>query len=357
MSEQIENEEQVAVNSEEGTDQFIKIPARAPRSGWWEFFLHFGTFGIYTACFFVGRIREIKRISSLEFRPGLWFLVPFVLIAQPFAFGKLGRALNDLEEKSGLQSKKSHYALYCVGYFLISIYFLINDKLPLWLFSVSLFVAPLCITLVFNRVNNLKRARSDLVFFGKSSGYKFYEWVIVVVTVPVMFALSFFALYESFADSAGNRIEARSIYRSDDSDIKLEFYGEGWVQVNTDENSDKPLVAEFSPPVIGGYVMLYRYAPDLTLQELVDGRKELLYEASENFHCQETRKLKPTSVKVRVEITCRGNFLLDQEFAQSVFIEEEDYIYEFVSSLAANGEQYTEWESNYKLMAQGFNTL
>ena len=100
-----------------------KIAIRAPRSLWLEFILHFSTLGVYTAFWFVARVREFNHLSKTDFTPWLWFLVPFFWFAQFFALPKFNKALNNLAEEHNLPKWNAWYGGWTLSVILITLKF------------------------------------------------------------------------------------------------------------------------------------------------------------------------------------------------------------------------------------------
>ncbi|WCE31872.1 hypothetical protein [Vibrio sp. SCSIO 43137] len=337
------------------------IEMRAPRGAVWDWFLMFSSLGLYSSFWLYRRAKELRQVTSFQFKPILWFFVPLIAISQPFAYGKMNSALKEIEE-GGKETGRNRklYVIGAVAFFLTSIYFSASTGWVVagWVDALGYLLITSGFTLMAHRVNKAKAALSNVTFKGERSGYTIWEWLLVIVMFPVLagsFAFDAFSLL--MLDKLEHFPEGH-YYRSQNHDFRFWFRGGDWYSMPVGTYSDGGALAEFGNDVPESYFIVFgnEALNDDELNDHIDSRKSWIQETISDADCEEKRSFEPYSMNVKVELSCKGEIFLDPASAFVTYIKTEKQDYELLGVLTGPSKSYQRWIRAYKEMAGEFSS-
>ena len=335
------------------------ITLRAPRSVWWEFFLHFITFGVYTNFWLVARVKEIKQLSGQPLKPWLWIVVPNLVFLQPFAFPKLNKILRQVESEAGIRYPDSHSNLWLVAVFIVSAFFWFTAKYatPAWGTLVALIVWSGLFSVFHQRFNILKQRLDHVSFKGKSSGYAVWEWLILILYTPI---IAFMLLYSSIFPFTLNEIKAlpdQFTYTAPHDGYQLTVHGDGWREVEVGSFSDGSAEFELAGNTDNAFFLVFNNSTPVTVNEVIDARVAAITLEYPGIECQEKRSLAKEKLIVIAHVTCEGEYILDPVLQTITVFKNGNEVYELLGTLIAPELSFPKLSSEFQQMAKEFKPL
>lgn len=339
------------------------IEIRAIRSPWWEFFLHFSTFGIYTCFWMVARIKEMKLLSRHPFKPWLWLFVPNFILVQLFACPTLNKHLKELENKLDINYSVATFRLWAVSLISVTTLFWVSSKfaLPGWVDFLALIIWSGLFCMLSKRFNAIKHKCAskydNIQFKGKSSGYSWKEWLVIIPMFPIVLCLAIYSSVSPYLIQEIKPLTDNSIFASTENHFQLPIHGSGWRQVEIGSFSDGEAKLELAGEIEGSYFIVFKYTNQDTLNNKVRERIQIVQEDEPGMQCREERRLAPTEMSVITYVTCEGKSLGDPLLYTMTIFEHGDDLYELIGHLTAPKYSYRERADNFKKMAKEFKPL
>ncbi|MGF1724983.1 hypothetical protein [Photobacterium nomapromontoriensis] len=334
------------------------ITLRAPRSPWWEFFLHFSTFGIYTGFWFVARIKEVKLLSKQPLKPWLWIFVPNAVIFQPFVLPALNKILVQIEKDNNVQYPRYYFRLWATAVFTLSICLWINSKyaLPPWLTLVGLLLWS-CVFCIFSqRINSIKNNLVNVNFKGKTSGYAIWEWLIVIPLLPIALIMLLYLSITPYMVEEISPLPDQTTY-SKQGEYQLAIHGDGWRNVEIGTFTDGSAENEFAGAVDGSYFIVFKFNDAVTLNDIVDSRIDHIQSSFSRSQCREERSLAQSQLNVIAYVICEGQHVGDPQLNTVTVFKNGDNLYELYGNLNAPKYSYPGRAAEFKQMAKEFQPL
>lgn len=332
---------------------------RAPRSPWWEFFLHFSTFGIYTCFWLVARVKEVKQLSNQPLKPWLWFFVPNFIFIQPFALHKLKEIILQIEKDNNIHYPENCSTLWMLSVTVLSASFWVyaNYDLPSWLtlFGWVLWSSLFCI--LSQRLNGIKKKLANVDFKGKSSGYAFWEWLIVIPFFPLALALLLFISISPYMAEEISSFPDQTVYTDPNNQFQLTVHGEGWYEVETGSFSDGSSEFELAGAVDGSSFVVFKAGSRMTLNGVVDHRINYIKTEWPDSQCREERTLIQSKLSVIAYIICEGKNTYGPHLNTVTVFENGDDLYELFGSLNTRKQSYPASATEFKQIAKEFQPL
>lgn len=340
-------------------DSTPQIILRSPRSPWWEFFLHFSTFGFYTNFWLYTRVKEIQKITNQPFTPWLWFFVPSLVIAQPFAFSKLNKILQQIEKENSLNYPANKYRLWVTSVIILSAISWASTKyaMPAWMTLLTLLLWSGTFCFFSSRLNTIKQALTDIEFKGKPSGYAFWEWFIVIPLFPLMLAGLLYLSVSPYMLDEISPLADKSIYTAPDNQFQLTIHGDGWREVEIGSFSDGSAELEFAGSTEGSYFLVFKVSKPTTLNEMIQNRMDYFQTETPNSQCREERSLLPSSLNVISHVVCEGGTRRNRQLYTTTVFEKDNELYELCGNLNAPRLSYPALSAEFKQMAKEFRPL
>lgn len=311
---------------------------RAPRKMIWELALMVFTLSLYLPFWAVGRARDIKSATGNNYKPWLWFFTPLFWIAGAFAFNSLFKELHALEAKAQRDKWAFWSTPWFVAFVLLSIFFNFQTKIqvPILLYIVSLIAFCLLFALLHRRFNQWKIQDAGLIFKGKAKGYTWYEWLMLVVGVPILLLV----IYE-YSWKAIRTFNVPSYSNQQEVLVKnLEFgftvHGDQWTTVEPDE-ADFEMIG----PGDEASIFVYSYVDDQSIDDITALRFEIVEDSYDNVKCVETKKFERGRQGVRSMMSCRGRYWGNSLKLTSVVSELDGALIEFVGLTSNTSKAFT----------------
>jgi|GEM_PF-1483685 len=335
------------------------IIVRAPRSPWWEFFLHFATFGFYTNFWLVVRVKEIKRLSGHPLKPWLWLFVPSLVFVQPFAFPKLDKILCKIEGNADIRYPDNRFNLWLAAVFLVSAFFWLSTEYatPNWLSLVALIFWSGLFGLFSQRLNTIKQQLNHVEFKGKSSGYAFWEWVIVILLTPITFGALIYASISPFMLNEISSLPDQTAYVDPNNHFQLTVHGDGWREVEVGSLSDGTAELELAGSVEDAFFLVFKTSPPITLNDIVDSRIAFIQTQYPDIKCHEERSLVQGQLAVMIHVMCEGQYMRDPVLQTITAFEKGNDTYELFGTLSTPKLTYSALSAEFKQMAKEFQPL
>ncbi|WP_299021138.1 hypothetical protein [uncultured Photobacterium sp.] len=340
-----------------------KIEVRTVRSPWWEFFLHFSTFGIYTCFWLVARIKELKLLTNQPFKPWLWLFVPNFVVVQFFAFPALNKHLKKLETKFGINYSVNTFRLWAVAVISVTTLFWVTSKFafPRWVdFIALIFWSGLFCTLSqrFNAIKQKCAQKYDNIQFkGKSSGYSWKEWLVIIPMFPIFLTIAIYSSVSPYLLEEIKPLPDHSIYASTESHYQLPIHGSGWREVEIGSFSDGEAELELAGKIEGSYFVVFKYTNQESLSGRVQDRIQMVETEEPSNRCREERRLTPNGINVITYVSCEGKSLGAPQLNTITIFEHGDELYELIGYISAPKYSFPEHAANFKQMAKEFQPL
>ncbi|KJY79562.1 hypothetical protein [Vibrio nigripulchritudo] len=334
-----------------------KITIRAPRKPIWEFFLAFSTLGLYSNIWLYRRAKELNLLSQSKFITWLWLLVPFFALAQIFAFKKFGETLETFEQDDKAKKSRNRYFLGCCGFVFSTMYYSIssNWSIALWIDFAVYITFSLSFMFIANRFNEVRKELSHVEFKGKS-GYSPFEWVIVAIFFPLIFAgFSYTAISPLFIEQHESYAN-REKYTIENEEFVLTFQGDNWHRVEVGTFSDGSALAEFSNSVPDSYFLLFKNNEIEDMNEHLQFRRDWIKENIKQLKCTERRSFVRPTLHVKTQLKCHGTMSLDPSTALITVIQTPNNNYELIGFISARKNTYRESVRSFETMAWEFTT-
>ncbi|OAN13289.1 hypothetical protein A3K86_16680 [Photobacterium jeanii] len=336
------------------------IILRSPRSAGWEFFLHFSTFGIYTAFWFVKRIKELSLLSKQPLISWTWFFVPNLVPIQPFAFRRMNRVLQQLEKDNDSYYPVSSFWIWALSTMVLSAYLWLDSEYTVssgyWVVGLLLWSVAYCVLGV--RFNALKRKLVGVEFKGKQSGYAFWEWLLVLLGFPfVMLILFYSSIFpytpidgvESFAD--------QDVYISPDNAYRLKIHGDSWREVKSGTFSDGSADLELAGMGNDANFLVFISGKSTTINDIVNFRVNDIQSTTPSTKCHEKRVLLNSTANVITHVTCKGQEIFGPRLYTITVFESGEHYYELLGDLSTSKHSYVKYAEKINKMAGEFYPL
>ncbi|MEM7360378.1 MAG: hypothetical protein AAF431_14875 [Pseudomonadota bacterium] len=349
-----------ASNSDQGVEQAQGRPlVHAPRPVWMELLLGLLTFSVSFSFWLVGRARDVKNMRSADYTPWLWFFVPGVLFAQPFAFSKLFSDLKDLEGES-----TSRFWLYWGGAW-IGLLMLANlvgtlaelEYMPVWTLFISVPFICCLFTYLHMRFNAFKQNTAEQwEFYGKNAGYYWWEWMLLVFAL-LFWALVMFAEWDD-RQSVVKSLPNSYLHLSEEAGYQLQLDGEDWRQVEIGTYSDGSADVEFANASLTSYILVFRHGLDDTLNSIASFRfQNVQLDFDSTPQCSENRRLSADGKSVRSNSVCFLESRNQGEISVSTLVKVGDVYYELFSFGADTKRAYSDIKTTLLAAAESFVAL
>ncbi|WP_241670076.1 hypothetical protein [Vibrio harveyi] len=333
-----------------------KMKVAYPRKPIFDWFLAFSTLGFYTNFWLYRRIKEIDQLSARNFKPFLWFFVPWLAIFQYFAFRSLDRTLCELEEDNKNLNVRTVYYLGALGFLLSTIYFSLTSQwaTPLWLDFVAYLLTATSFTAFSYRVNNFKRQRSDIEFTGKKGGYHPLEWLVVIIMTPGVLLMYGVMYNNSVMKDSLEAYPDQSTYIEQGQDFQLTFHGANWHRLEIGTYSDGSALAEFASEEFGSYLIVFNNRELLDINEHMHERRQWIDEEIGASRCVESRSFVGNDFALKVELVCTkesGSMLAS---GYVTLLHSGDNSYELMGILDQPAKTYSQRKPEFAAMAKEF---
>lgn len=348
------------VDHDTSLNQAIKpISIRTPRSPWWEFFLHFSTFGIYTSFWLVARMREIKQLSNKPLKPWLWIFVPNVAIFQPFALPTLNNILIEIEKDHNITYPRYYFRLWATSVFALTVCLWSNSNyaLPSWVTLVGLLLWSGIFCIFTLRINSIKNNLVNVNFKGKASGYAFWEWLLVIPLFPIALSILLYISIVPYMVEEISLIPNQTIYSKPGEKYQLTIHGDGWRNVRIGSFSDGSAESEFAGAVDDSYFIVFKFNNTNTLNDVIDSRIDHIQTTFSGSQCREERSLAQSQLSVIAYVICEGRNVGDPQLNTVTVFKNGDNLYELYGNLSAPKYTYPARAAEFKQMAKEFQPL
>ncbi|MCG7497824.1 hypothetical protein MHO82_13215 [Vibrio sp. Of7-15] len=332
---------------------------RAPRSPWWEFFLHFSTFGVYTCFWLVARVKEVKQLSNQPLKPWLWFFVPNFIFIQPFALHKLKGILLQIEKEHNIHYPENYSTLWMLAVTILSASFWVhtNYDLPSWLTLVGWVVWSALFCVLGQRLNGIKKKLTNVDFKGKPSGYAFWEWLIVIPFFPIVLCSLLYISIAPYTVEEISSLPDQTVYTDPDNQFQLTIHGEGWREVEIGTFSDGSAELELAGTGQESSFIVFKTDNQTTLNGVIKYRLNEIQAEWPNSQCREERNLIESKLNVIAYVICEEKDTHDYYLNTVTVFENGDDRYELFGSLSARKHSYPEKANNFKKIAKEFQPL
>lgn len=335
------------------------IVVRAPRSPWWEFFLHFATFGVYTCFWLVARVKEVKQLSNQPLKPWLWFFVPNFIFIQPFALHKLKGILLQIEKDNNIHYPENYSTLWMLAVTVLSASFWVhtNYDLPSWLTLVGWTVWSALFCILSQRLNGIKKKLANVDFKGKPSGYALWEWLIVIPFFPITLCLLLYISIAPYMVEEISSLPDQTVYTDPDNQFQLTIHGEGWREVEIGSFSDGSSEFELTGAVEGSSFVVFKAGSQMTLNGVVDHRINYIKTEWPDSQCREERTLIQSKLSVIAYVICEEKDTHNYYLNTVTVFENGDDRYELFGSLSTRKHSYPNRATEFKQIAKEFQPL
>jgi hypothetical protein len=335
------------------------IIVRAPRSPWWEFFLHFSTCGVYTNFWLVARVKEIRQLSNQSLKPWYWFFVPNFVLVQPFALPKLNRILLQVEKDNNIHYPENHFKLWATVVIALSAFFWANTNyaMPSWLTLVGLLLWSGIFCALSQRLNTVKQKLVNVEFKGKPSGYAFWEWLVVIPFFPITLIVLIYISVSPYMVNEISPISDQTVYTAPNGQFQLTIHGEGWREVEIGSFSDGTADLELAGAVEDSSFLVFKASKLTSLNAMVQNRIDYIQSELPNSQCREERTLAQSKLSVISYVVCEGKNMHGPQLSTVTVFKNGDNFYELFGNLNAPKRSYPERSAEFKQMAKEFQPL
>ncbi|WP_308366968.1 MULTISPECIES: hypothetical protein [unclassified Microbulbifer] len=337
-----------------------ELHLRAPRSVRWEVFLFLSTLGLYFSVYLFRLARELRTITGKPLSPWLWIFVPFVLLAQIFAFPKLLRLIEQVESENSVPDTWGDWSpLWVIVMCATTLVFNISEKfaVPDWLIPAALAVACILFAVFHNRVNRIRRCyKGRASFDGKENGFSATEWVTTIVLFPIATALMALVLFysELFGGDVIEELDSGQIFHHQDYPFSISVPEDGWSLVDVGSHSDGTAVIELEGPLVDMYYVVFYHGPGSSVDDITSFRtKEAISEIGD-ADCTAERTFLDNSLNISSRIQCKGKYFGDPNIVISKTIETKNGLYELYGNFSATEMTYRNNLETFLAMEKGF---
>ncbi|WP_237066910.1 hypothetical protein [Microbulbifer guangxiensis] len=318
-----------------------EVETRVERSIAWEVPLYFCTFGLYFSLYLFRLTRELKSLTRQTYTPWLWVFVPFVFLAQLFAYPALLSGLEKAEERLGLSNPwKSWAALWVLGMCALTFYFNLNDKFG---FLPALFVFAYALSCVLfavlhQRVNRIRKQLSDVAARKKGkSSFTVLEWLTVIVLMPVAFAILIFIGFEKqlFGGEVIKELKIGDVVMEDGYPVSINILSRGWKQVEVGSHSDGDAIIELEGHNTATYILVFHHGFDSDLDDISSFRVSQAQASLTGAECDESRSFATNNLGVNSTVKCTGDYFGDPYQILSRTIETDQGYFELYGEYSA----------------------
>jgi len=351
-------EEEIEIKDETASDTSLPR-VRQPRPAWQESVLFVLSFTLLTSFWLVGRVRDLKAVGNIDFTPWLWFFVPFIPLAQIIGLPRFFDELKRREDGSTTRQWKSYTWAWIAVLVVTNIIVLTEDSLnlPEWVLEASLIIICGLFALLHIRFNNWKHKLEKVEFYGKASGYYWYEWLVVVLGSIVFIAyIYFYVLAPLFIDKIQD-LEDRQVIENSDLGFGLTIAGDGWVEVEAGTHSSDETELELSGPTLGSFFIVFDQGLSNSLNGVASGRATLRNDFSGSPVCKENRYLSNNEKSVISYTECNGSWLDEKVTTYSTIIISNDRTVELYGYLMDSKHKHARQSENMRTIAKSFSPL
>lgn len=345
-------------NKKDSGSQF-RPRVHAPRPVGYEFILGLVTFNVYYCFWAVGRAKDLKNMRSNSFEPWLWFFAPLVGIIQLFAFARM------FSELKVIEGERLHLHWQRYGWLWILAIFISGatgtlvgfELIPEWLFQLSILIDTILLALVHIRFNRLKIHDANLLdFYGRSTWFYWWEWVLMGLAALVWGALAFDAWDRQ--KSIIKEVPTGYTYKANESKFKFSISGPGWQNVEIGSYSSGDSEVEFGNAASTGYLIVFKHGFDYTMNDAASFRyADMQTEFTTVPKCSEKRELSPDEKFVTSTMTCLSKNVLAGNFTISKLIEIDDRIYELLGRVSAQNKSFSREMKTLIEAAESFSAI
>lgn len=337
-----------------------ELHLRAPRSVRWEVFLYLSTLGFYFSIYLLRLVRELRAITGKPLSPWLWVFVPFVLLAQIFAFPKLLRLIEQVESENSVPDAWGGWSpLWVIAICATTLVFNLSEKFaaPNWLIPVTMALACVLFALFHNRVNRIRSCyRGRANFYGKENGFSATEWVSTIILSPIAIALMVVSLFysELFGGDVIEELDSGRIFHYQDHPFSISVPEGGWSLVEVGSHSDGTAVLELEGPLVDMYYLVFYHGPGSNVDDVTSFRiKETISEIGDAA-CTAEASFLDNSLHISSRIQCTGKYFGDPNIVISKTIETKNGLYELYGDFSATEMTYRNNLETFLAMEKGF---
>lgn len=308
-------------------DQDSQIVVRAPRKVVWEIILMVSTLSLYLPFWAVSRARDIKSATGKNYTPWLWFFTPLFWIAGVIAYQSMFKELQALEAKEQRDSWKFWTIPWFFTFIVLSIIINLQEKIyiPLAAFFLVLIAFCLLFAALHRRFNQWKNNDARLTFKGKRVAYTWYEWLVLVFSVPLSMYF-FYVVGEKFLVTFNlPKYENQQEVVVQDVGFHFTIQGDKWIKV-------KPVDAAFKMigPGDDTAVFVHSYDNGLSINDQASLRFSILEETYKDIKCTETQSFENGRSGVKSIMKCSATYWGDDVGLTSVISSLDGSLLEFV---------------------------
>lgn len=324
----------------------------APRKTIWVFFLMVFTFSLYIPFWAVGRARDIKVASGKSYTPWLWFFTPLFWIAGVIAFGQMFKDLQVMESPE--QRKK--WDLWAVPWFiafvLLSLFFNFQGQLKTPFFYEFIALIPFCalFAVLHHRFNRWKTSDKRLKFKGKVIGYVWYEWIIMVILVPLYLFTFYLYAWPTLKTMHIASYKGGQSIADDSLGFSFIVHGGSWKKVKSDEADFRMI----GPGDITS-IFVYKYGGAQTIDDVSAVRFSAFNDAYQDLKCTEAKSFEDGRRGIRSSMFCSARDWAEYAELASVVAQMDGKLIEFVGITSNTNQSYSaELGKKIQAMANSF---
>lgn len=335
-----------------------QITVRQYRSFWWEFFLNFGTLGLYAAIYLVRRTKDLNQVIKIPFTPWMWFFVPFIFLSQAFGLQRLDKKLQDIETTFGIQANRQRFIISAWISSTICLYYSITSKweTAVWLDAALYIIWVFTFTLVCQRISLTSNRIPNTKKKGKAR-YNIFEWITACVTVPLITALFGFAILEPLFVKDLAQYQQDDYYIDENGKVKIIFYGNQWLRVESGSFSNGEAIAEFKGPIGQTYVLLFEYTKLETLDDHFSDRHDWFINNINISDCRQSRHFIGKTLNIKALMTCEGTKQDNSTTAFITTVETDEKTYELLGVMDAPRYSQQAHKPDFLTIAKQFRAL
>ncbi|MFO7528989.1 MAG: hypothetical protein R6W86_09330 [Marinobacter sp.] len=345
-----------AANSEQPPNRLPSV--KAPRGWWWDFILHGCTFGLYTAFWLVGRLREVRSLTRADVTPWLWFFVPHFVLAQLFALPRLVGYLRQLESEYGVPAWGRSRQAWMAAVILVTAFFNIQERIatPFWTVLPALLVWAALFTVLEVRFNAVKRRLDNVAFRERKYGYSWWEWLIAAPMVCVTFIFVPYLSLGSLGMYDVSELPADQAYVDPEERFRFPVPSEGWVEVEPGTYSEDEALLELRGPIEDVYAIVYHYE-NIKLEGLAYDRLQTFHETLWGASCEEFRRFQDSRLSVVSQVICTGREMNMPSMLTSAIVESPQGLFELIIHMNTPRLSFQDRKAELLRMTREFESL
>jgi hypothetical protein len=328
---------------------------RAPRKAIWELIIMVITLGFYLPFWAVSRARDMKAATDKSYRPWLWFFTPWFWIAGVIAYSTMFKDLQLMESSQQRDKWKLGAGLWIFAFMLLSLFFNFESKMqvPILAYLATMIAFCLLFALLHRRFNQWKLQDIRLTFKGKTSGYTWYEWLMVTAFLPLFLFLIYQYGWQALRTINEPKYDNQHAVVDQSLGFSFSIEGDGWTKV-----TPKQANFEMVGPGDDTSVFIYGYADDQSIDDITASRYEIVEDAYEKPKCSETKSFERGREGVRSMMSCKATFWGNDVILTSVVSEIDDTLIEFVGVASGTSPSFTKKvAAQITAMAKSFHIL